>query len=185
MSRFETCSGSGCCCHRDRGTAPCALILRTAQRPRYSTNSPDAESFTCLAMVCLISRRRRDLEEREETNSLLSIGLMFSPSSSETQSTVMVKPSTVNGACCWVVINSLISDFCNRAIATSARDRATRRRCRALHSSSATPPPRSRSGGFGQVIDRISAAFPFTDQILHFVSVALLRCLATIARLRA
>ena len=96
---------------------------------------------------------------------------MPSPSSSETQSTVVVKPSTVRTGVLLVVINSLIWDFCNRRIATSTRtacdnagidvERAIflqnrRRGCQ-------------RAGGLGQVIHQEHvAALHFADDIERF-----------------
>src|SRR5437763_9646250 len=84
---------------------------RTAGRgPRFNFE------FNLLGHVRYLSILNSD-----ETDSSLWIRFIPSPRSSETQSTVVLNPSTGRTGVLLVVINSSILDFCNRAMATSTR----------------------------------------------------------------
>src|SRR2546430_2125722 len=95
------------------GISPHALSLRVAERPTSVRGW--ALSLTCFAIFFVL-----DLEQRRHG---LVVMYPFDPSprSSETQSTVVLNPSTVRTGVLLVVTNSVIFDFCKRGIAISTR----------------------------------------------------------------
>src|SRR4029077_13890108 len=73
----------------------------------------------CFEFNLLCHVRYLSILNSDDTDSSLWIRFIPSPRSSETQSTVVLNPSTVRTGVLLVVINSSIFDFCNRGIATS------------------------------------------------------------------